>query len=146
MRHVSWQVRTILLIGTVGPPAASLILMTTTYLPLWAVKGESVDMRLFAAAFVLFAIPVGYVFGLAPALLTGVLYCAASTGMAKPRPGLLLCAWLGALSGELVGEVWFLAVIGPDLHGYIRDGTKLTIAGSHRCIQSCRGRPGQYKK
>ena len=118
MRHVSRQVRTILLIGTVGPPAASLILMTMTYLPLCAAKGESFDMPLCAAAFVLFAIPVGYVFGLVPALLAGVMYCAALTGMAKPRPGLLLRAWLGAVSGELVGEVWFRAVFGPDLHGY----------------------------
>lgn len=118
MRHVSWQVRTMLLIGAVGPPAASLILMTTTYLPLCAVKGESVDIPLFAAAFVLFAIPVGYVFGLVPALLAAVMYCAALTGIATPRPGLLLRACLGAISGELMGEVWFRAVIGPDLHGY----------------------------
>jgi hypothetical protein len=31
MRLLSWQVRTMLLIGIAGPPVASLILMTATY-------------------------------------------------------------------------------------------------------------------
>lgn len=66
MRPLSWQVRTMLLIGTVGPPVASLILMTNTYLPLCVTHGESFDVPCFVAAFVLFAIPVGYVFDLFP--------------------------------------------------------------------------------
>jgi hypothetical protein len=118
MRPLSWQVRTMLLIGTVGPPVASLILMTNTYLPLCVRQGESFDVPCFVAAFVLFAIPVGYVFGLVPALLAGVMYCAVVNGMAPLRPGVLPRACLAAVSGELVAEVWFRAVVGPDSHRY----------------------------
>jgi hypothetical protein len=118
MRPLSWQVRTMLLIGTVGPPVASLILMTNTYLPLCVTQGESFDEPCFVAAFVLFAIPLGYVFGLVPALLAGVMYCAAVNGMAPLRPGVLPRACLAAVSGELVAEVWFRAVVGPDSHRY----------------------------
>ena len=118
MRPLSWRVRTILLIGTVGPPVASLILMTNTYLPLCVTHGRSFDVPCFVAAFVLFAVPVGYVFGLVPALLAGVMYCAAVHSMAPLRAGVLPRACLAAVSGELVAEVCFRAVVGPDSHRY----------------------------
>ena len=113
-----WQARTLLLIGSVGPPVASLILLATDYLPSCAGRTEPVDVPCFVAAFVLFAVPVGYVFGLVPALLAGAMYCGALTAMTTLRTRMLLRACIGAISGELAGGVWFHAVIGPDSHGY----------------------------
>jgi hypothetical protein len=118
MKPPPWQVRTTLLIGTVGPPVASLILMPMIYLPHCAGRMQSFDVSCFAAAYMLFAVPVGYVFGVAPALLSGALYCGALTAVAALRSGMLLRACLGATCGGLVGGVWFHCVIGPDWHGY----------------------------
>ena len=118
MARPSWQVRTVLLIAAVGPPLASLVLLTTHYLPICAGRTEPVDLPCFVAAFVLFAVPVGYVFGLVPALLAGVLYCGALTALATPRAGMLLRVCIGAISGGMAGVLWFHAVIGPDSDGY----------------------------
>jgi hypothetical protein len=118
MKLSSWQVRTTLLIATMGPPVASLIIMMATYLPYCAALDEPVDVPSFVGAFIFFALPVGYAFGVVPALLAGAVYCGALTAMATPRPGMPLRACLGALSGGLVGGVWFHAVVGPDSHGY----------------------------
>jgi hypothetical protein len=107
-----------LLMGTAGPPVASLILLTTAYLPSCAGRTEPVDAPYFVAAFVLFAVPVGYVFGLVPALLAGAMYCGALSAMATLRTRVLLRVGIGALSGGLAGGAWFHAVIGPDAHGY----------------------------
>jgi hypothetical protein len=118
MKRPPWQVLTTLLIGSVGPPVASLILMSTIYLPHFAGRTESFQVSSFAAAYMLFAVPLGYVFGVAPALLAGALYCGALTAMSALRPGMLLRACLGATCGGLVGGAWFHTVIGADSHGY----------------------------
>jgi hypothetical protein len=70
------------------------------------------------ALFIFFAVPIGYVFGAFPALLAGAIYCGALTAIASLRPGMLARACLGAISGGLVGGVWFHAMIGPDSRGY----------------------------
>ena len=107
------------MIAALGPPVASLIVMTATYLPYGAALHEPVDMPSFVVAFICFALPLGYAFGVVPALLAGAMYCGALTAMATPqRPGMLLRACLGAISGGLVGGVWFHAVVGPASHGY----------------------------
>lgn len=118
MKLSSWQVRTTLFIATLGPPVASLIVMTATYLPYCAARNEPIDVPCFVVAFILFGVPVGYAFGVVPALLAGIMYCGALTAMATLRPGMLLRTCLGAISGGLVGGVWFHAVIGPESHGY----------------------------
>jgi hypothetical protein len=115
---LSWQVRTTLLIGIMGPPVASLILLTIKYLPLLEGPSQRVDVSGFVGLFILFAVPVGYCFGVFPALLAGAIYCGALTAMATLRPSMLLRACLGAISGGLVGGVWFHAMIGPDSRGY----------------------------
>jgi len=116
--RTGWQVRTTLLIATLGPPVASLIVMTATYLPYGAALHEPIDIPSFVVAFTCFALPVGYAFGVVPALLAGAVYCAALTAVATLRPGMLLRGCLGAISGGLAGGVWFHAVVGPDSHGY----------------------------
>jgi hypothetical protein len=118
MKLTSWQVRTTLLICTVGPPLASLILMTFNYLPSYAGRTEAADMPSFVAAFILFAVPVGYVFGFAPAVFAGVMYCGVLTAMATLRPGMPVRACIGALCGGLAGVVWFQAVLGSNSHSY----------------------------
>jgi hypothetical protein len=108
----------VLLIGVLGPPVASLILLTTHYLLSCAGRIEPVDLPCFVVTYVFFAVPVGYVFGLVPALLSGVMYCGALTAMTKLRTQMLLRVCTGATSGGLAGGVWFHAVIGPYSHGY----------------------------
>src|ERR1700730_17892698 len=118
MKLSSWQVRTMLLIATVGPLVASLIVMTATYLPYCAALKEPIDVPNLVVAFILFALPVSYAFGVVPALLAGAMNCCALTVMATLRPGLLLRASRGATSGGLVSGVWFHAVVGLDARGY----------------------------
>jgi hypothetical protein len=118
MKLSSWQARTTLLIATLGPFVASVILMTTTYLFLCEGLTEPVSVHSFMVAFIFFALPVGYAFGVVPALLAGAMYCGALTAIATLRPGMLLRSCLGAISGGLIGEVWFHAVVGSDSHVY----------------------------
>jgi hypothetical protein len=118
MKLPSWQIRTTLLIGTVGPPVASLILLAAIYLPYCAARSATFDASSFAVAYILFAVPVGYVFGIAPAMIAGALYCGALTAMTTRRPGVLVRACLGVIAGGLVGGFWFHAVLGPDSHAY----------------------------
>jgi hypothetical protein len=92
--------------------------MTAGCLSYCAALNEPIDVPGFVAAFIFLALPVGYAFGIVPALLAGAMYCGALTAMATLRPGMLLRASLGAISGGLVGEVWFHAVVGPDSRGY----------------------------
>jgi hypothetical protein len=133
MKLSSWQVRTTLLIATVGPLVASLIVMTATYLPYCAALKEPIDVPNLVVAFILFALPVGYAFGVVPALLAGAMYCCALTVMATLRPGMLLRACLGATSGGLVGGVWFHAVVGLDAHGYGSVAALVVALLSLRC-------------
>ena len=106
------------MIGFVGPPVASLIVMTGNYVPWWQGGAEPVDVPCFVAAFVLFGLPVGYVFGVVPALLAGALYCAVLTSLSSMPRGLLTRICLGAIAGELIGEVWFHGVVGLESYGY----------------------------
>ena len=92
-----------LLIGVLGPPVASLILLMSHYLPSCAGRTEPVDLPCFVVTYVFFAVPVGYVFGLVPALLAAVMYCGALTAMTKLRTQRLLRVWTGTLSGGLAG-------------------------------------------
>jgi hypothetical protein len=92
--------------------------MAAAYLPACAGRTEPFDMPSFTATFLLFAVPVGYAFGALPALLVGSLYCGALSVIATPRAGMLLRACLGAVSGEVVGGLWFRAVIGRDSGAY----------------------------
>jgi hypothetical protein len=118
MKLPSWQIRTTLLIGVVGPPVASLVVMTGNYLPWWERGAEPIDVPCFLAAFLLFGLPVGYAFGVVPALLAGALYCAALTALPSVPRGMLARICLGAIAGELIGEVWFHGVMGLESHGY----------------------------
>jgi hypothetical protein len=114
MKRLSRQIRATLFMGIVGPPIASLILLMAMCLPPWRVLTGPIDAPSFVVAYVLFAIPVGYAFGVIPALLAGTIYSWALTVMSLPQRATLLRASIAALSGGLVGGLWFHAVIGPE--------------------------------
>jgi hypothetical protein len=114
VRGLPWQLRMTLCVGVVGPPVASLIL----YLPLLVARAAPIDVIGFIALFVVFAVPVGYVFGVVPALLAGAMYSGVLSTVATRRPGMLLRACLAAICGGLVGGVWFYFVAGPQWRGY----------------------------
>ena len=124
MKLSPWQIRMTLWIALVGPPVASFVLMTPTYFPFLARQTEAVNMSDLLVLFIFFAVPVGYVFGVVPALLAGALYSVVLTAaMATRRFGMLprAClarACLAAICGGVVCGVWFHVVAGPDWRGY----------------------------
>lgn len=137
----SWQARTLLLIGAGGPPVASLILLATVYLPSCAERTEPVDLPGLLVIFVFFAVPVGYVCGLVPALLAGVMYCGALTAMAtlRTRPLFRVCA--GAVSGGLAAGVWFHVLAGHGSLGFAAVAAAVAALLSLRRISQQRATP-----
>jgi hypothetical protein len=101
-----WQVRATTLITLIAPPTASLVLLAVYYFEYW--RAVSFSRADFLAAYFLFAIPAGYVFGAVPALLAASLYCALLTvnsRLRRLRP--LIRACIAAICGGLASGVWF---------------------------------------
>lgn len=107
-----WQVAMALWMGVVGPPVASLILMTTIYSTLSAGRTEAIGVCDLVLLYALFAIPVGYVFGSVPAFLTGAMYCVVLTAVGTSRPGILLRVCVAAICAALTAGIWFDTVLG----------------------------------
>jgi hypothetical protein len=83
----------------------------------------------FLVALLLFAIPVGYAFGVVPVLLAASLYCAAMTAHSRPRERRLLTrACVGAVCGGVASWVWFGEWLRVNLHVYALVGA-LVVAG-----------------
>jgi hypothetical protein len=118
MKRPPWQIRMTLWIAVVGPPVASLILMTATYFPFLARRAAPVDVSDLVVLFIFFAVPIGYVFGVLPALLAGALYGGVLTAMATRRFGMLPRVCLAAFCGGGVCGVWFHVVAGPNWRDY----------------------------
>jgi hypothetical protein len=106
LEKLPWQVHVTIVITLCGPPTASLILLAVDFFEYWrAVPFKLAD---FLAAYFLFAIPVGYVFGAVPALLAASLYCSVLTAKSRllqRRP--LTRACVAAICGGLASGVWF---------------------------------------
>jgi hypothetical protein len=109
--------------------------MTTTYFPLLATRPGPTDVSGLMVLFIFFAVPVGYVFGVVPALLAGAMYSAVLTAVATCRTGMLPRACLAAICGGLVGGIWFHAVAGSDWRGYT------AVAGLVEALLSLRWPP-----
>jgi hypothetical protein len=80
------------------------------YFEYW--RAISFNFADFLAAYSMFAIPVGYVFGAVPALLAASLYCALLTANSRLllwRP--LTRAGVAALCGGLASGVWFWVLL-----------------------------------
>ena len=108
-----WQVRVSAQIVLLGPPAASLMLLAVDYFRYW----QAVPFNLgdFLVTFLLFAIPVGYVFGGVPALLAASLYGALLTANSRLlQRRQLTRAAVGAICGGLVSSVWFRELLHID--------------------------------
>jgi hypothetical protein len=106
-----WQVREAALITLLAPPAASLVLLAIYYVEYRPTVPFSPPD--FLAAFVLLAMPIGYMFGAAPALLGASLYCALLTlhpQLFAGRSWLRAC--VGAVCGGLASWLWFLEWLG----------------------------------
>jgi hypothetical protein len=122
IKPLAWQIRMTLRVGAVGPAVATLILMTATYLPLLAARTGPIDAPGLIVVFIFFAVPIGYVFGVVPALLAGAMYSGVLTAMETRRTGMLPRASLAALCGGSVCGIWFHAVAGPGWRGYAAVG------------------------
>ena len=114
----SWQIRTTLRTGIVGPPIASFVLLPWVLFSTSATSFHLFDLASYPGIFLFFAIPVGYVFGVIPALLAGAMYSAALTEMPSLRSHTLLRVCVGVVSGGLCGGLWFHAVIGTEWPAY----------------------------
>jgi hypothetical protein len=112
-RLSSWQVRTTARIALLGPPAASLVILVVDYFEYFrAVPFNILD---FLVAFLLFALPVGYVFGVIPTLLAGALYCAALTADSRLlRRSLFSRACAAGICGGFASWLWFVDWLGID--------------------------------
>jgi hypothetical protein len=128
----AWQVRTTLLIGIVGPPVASFIVLALVYLPAVQLQADPIEVARFTIPLVLLTLAVGYTFGAIPALLTGAVYSGALTLVPTLRQLTLLRACLAGVFGGLIGELWFRAVIGVDSSGYG------LVAAAVACVLSLR--------
>jgi hypothetical protein len=122
MKPLPWQVRMTLWVGVVGPLLGSLILMAATYVPLLPARTAPIDLAGLAEAFILFAVPVGYVFGIVPAFLAGAVYSGVLTTMATDLSGTLPRMCLAAICGGAVCGTWFYWVSGPDWRSYATVG------------------------
>ena len=110
LQKLPWQVPAIARVTLIGPPIASLILLAVDYFEYW--RAISFTFGDFLAAYFVFAIPVGYVFGAVPALLAASLYCALLTLNSRLllwRP--LTRGGVAALCGGLVSGVWFWVLL-----------------------------------
>jgi hypothetical protein len=100
--------------GIVVPPAASLLLFAHILVSTsWIDGASALDIPYFLVIVFMFAVPVGYAFGVIPALLAGAIYSGVLTAMPTGQPHPLLRAGVGAVCGGLTGWVWFHAVAGP---------------------------------
>jgi hypothetical protein len=114
---LSWQLRTIVLITLVGPPTASLFLLTIDYCEYWQdVHFQFTD---FLIAFLFFAVPVGYVFGAVPALLAALLYCAIWHPGTRLHRRIVARACIAAACGGIASWLWFSKWLGVsgDIYG-----------------------------
>jgi hypothetical protein len=137
-----WQVRKTALTALLGPPVASLILLAIDYFRYFRAVPFSVPD--FLAAFFFFAIPVGYAFGVVPALLAGSLYCALLTANSRfLQRRLLALACVGAVCGGLASWVWFGELLSIDWRLYGLVGALLMAAlslGSPSTAEAARER------
>ena len=110
LEKLPWQVPAITRVTLIGPPIASLILLAVDYFEYW--RAISFDFADFLAAYLVFAIPVGYVFGSVPMLLAASLYCALLTANSRLLPWRPLTrAGVAALCGGLASGVWFWVLL-----------------------------------
>jgi hypothetical protein len=114
----AWQIRTILWTGIVGPPVASFVLLPWVLLSTSTISVDSFDLPSYLVVFLFFAVPVGYVFGVIPALLAGAMYSGALTAIPCLRPHTLFRSCIGVVSGGMCGGLWFHAVIGTEWPAY----------------------------
>ena len=106
LAKLRWQVRAAILTTLLGPPTASLILLAVFYFEYW--QASPFKLADFLAMFLLFAIPVGYVFGTVPALVAALLYCVLLTVKSSPlQRRWLTRACVAAACGGLASGVWF---------------------------------------
>lgn len=127
LARVPWQVHASVQITLLGPPAASLILLGIYYFRYC--QPVPFDPADFLDAFLLFAIPVGYVFGAVPALLIASLYCTLLTADSRLlQRGLLTRAGVGAICGGLMSSVWFRELIRTDWGMYGLTGALVMAA------------------
>lgn len=114
----SWQVGATLRTAILGPPVAAFVLLPWVLFNTSAADGRSFDLPSYLVVLFFFAVPVGYVFGLVPALLSGALYSGALTVAPFLRFHVLARVCAGVASGGLCGGLWFRALAGTEWIAY----------------------------
>jgi hypothetical protein len=91
----------------------------------------------FLVAFLFFAIPVGYFYGVIPALVAGSLYCAALTANSSLLQRPFSTACVAALCGGFVSWVWFVEWLSIDSSVYALTGALVMAALTLVSPSSC---------
>lgn len=93
-----------LFLAVAGPPAASFVL-----LPWLLLSGSPAhfDFSSYLVTFIFLAVPVGYVFGIVPAILAGATYSATLIALPPLRTSSVVRSCVGAASGAFWAALWF---------------------------------------
>jgi hypothetical protein len=102
----TWQISTTLLISAWAPPLTSVIVTIAAYAPGWIHREHPIEIGSFLFTFIGLSIPAAYFFGIIPALLGAVLYCAIVTGVPAIRVNIAARVMLGFVCGGIVGGSW----------------------------------------
>src|SRR5262249_33644816 len=104
--NIRWWFRSTLSVAIGGPPVASLLLFAWFFPSASQTPVDRFHIPPYVVAFLLFAVPVGYVYGVVPALLAGATYSAMLSAIPplRVRPRLRLC--VGAVCGGFWAELW----------------------------------------
>jgi len=116
---IRWWISSTLSVVIAGPPAASFVLLPWILFstsPTWA---HSFDMSSYVVALVFFAVPVGYVFGVVPAVLAGATYSTTLISFPALRAHSPLRSCVGAISGAFWAPLWFPAVVATSSGAYV---------------------------
>jgi hypothetical protein len=115
----NWQISTTLLISAWAPPLTSLIVTIAAYAPGWIRRGHPIEIGGLLFTFIGLSIPAAFFFGIIPALLGAVLYCAILTAVPPIRVNIAARAVFGFVCGGVVGGSWCYAILGwdPKLYG-----------------------------
>ena len=99
-----WWISSTLSVAIAGPLVASFVLLPWILL---AGSPHSFDIPSYVIAFLFLAVPVGYVFGVVPALLAGATYSATLIALPPLRARPLGRLALGAACGAFWAGLWF---------------------------------------
>lgn len=104
--EMTWQFRTTLVLTALGPPLASSIFAAFAYTQTLMHADPPFSVGVFVMVLLTVAIPVGYLAGFFPALLSASLYVWVLAVQPRLRSQVLFRAAIAATLGGLISAIW----------------------------------------